>query len=38
MTFGGYDVSRYAQVGKGESDIFWAKAEGAEKYWTLGLN
>ena len=37
MTFGGYDVSRYAKQGMKDADIFWAQMSDSEKYWTVPM-
>jgi hypothetical protein len=36
ITFGGYDVSKYAMKGLNSSDIFWANIMD-EKYWTIPM-
>lgn len=37
VTFGGYDVPRFAKDGLTEKDVFWANIETDEKMWTLNL-
>ena len=37
ITFGGYDVSRYAKQGMKDADIFWAQMSDSEKYWTVPM-
>ena len=37
ITFGGYDISKFAKQGAKESDIFWADMEHSEKYWTVPM-
>ena len=37
VTFGGYDVPRFAKDGLTENDVFWANIETDEKMWTLNL-
>ena len=38
VTFGGYDVERFAKPGLTDKNIFWANIETQEKMWTLNLN
>ena len=35
VTFGGYDIAKFALSGAKEADIFWAKIVPQEKFWTL---
>jgi hypothetical protein len=37
ITFGGYDIAKYAKPGLTDKDIFWGKAMYSEKYWTLQM-
>ena len=38
VTFGGYDVEKFAKPGLKEKDVFWASSVSNEKYWTLNMN
>ena len=35
ITFGGYDLSKYAKKGSKESDIFWMDQSINEAYWAV---
>ena len=35
ITFGGYDLNKYAKKGLGEKDIFWADQAKNENYWAI---
>lgn len=37
LTFGGYDLEKYAESSK-PSDIFWSKASDFEKYWSISMD
>lgn len=38
ISFGGYDLEKYAKAGKGESDIFWAQMAHAQTYfWVMNM-
>ena len=37
VTFGDYDVKRFAKPGLTNKDVFWAKTVQGESYWTLNL-
>jgi hypothetical protein len=37
VTFGGYDLSKYARLGAKPDDIFWGKIVSSERYWTLNM-
>ena len=37
VTFGGYDVPRFAKEGLTDKDVFWANIEKDEKMWTVNL-
>jgi hypothetical protein len=37
VTFGDYDVKRFAKTGLSDKDVFWGKAVQGESYWTLNL-
>lgn len=37
LTFGGYDLDKYARSGLTKNDIFWGKTQQNEDYWTLPL-
>lgn len=38
VTFGGYDVPRFAKDGLTDNDVFWSKIVRDEKMWTLDIN
>jgi len=38
VTFGGYDIGRFAKPGSSESSVFWAEISTFEKLWTLPMN
>jgi hypothetical protein len=38
VTFGGYDLAKFAKPGKTDGDIFWSKMVPNEKYWTVGMS
>ena len=38
ITFGGYDIEKYAKKGSTEADIFWSKTISGEKFWTIGMS
>ena len=35
ITFGGYDVTKYAKKGLTDKDIFWASQARNEQYWAV---
>lgn len=35
ITFGGYDLAKYAKKGSTEKDIFWADQARNEQYWAI---
>jgi hypothetical protein len=35
MSFGGYDLNKFAKDGKTDSDIHWADIGSNEAYWTM---
>lgn len=37
ITFGGYDVARYAKKGSTDADIFWSSTYDGERYWTVPM-
>lgn len=38
ITFGGYDVEKFAQPGKTEKDVFWASmAHAATYFWVMNM-
>jgi hypothetical protein len=37
ITFGGYDVARYAKKGSTDADIFWSSTYDGERYWTIPM-
>lgn len=37
VTFGGYDLSKYAKPGAKADDIFWGTIVHSERYWTLNM-
>ena len=37
VTFGGYDLSKYAKPGAKKDDIFWGTLVHSERYWTLNM-
>lgn len=37
VTFGGFDVPRFAKQGLTDKDVFWANIEKDEKMWTVNL-
>jgi hypothetical protein len=35
MSFGGYDLSKFAKKGSSDSNIDWVATAGNEAYWTM---
>jgi hypothetical protein len=37
MTFGGYDLPKFAKAGLGEKDVKWVEQSRNEEYWASNL-